>query len=113
MEILDFCFFSIILIFVLPNIDRAISRCVLEYFRTFQICWIVILRSLVIMINQYIDFLHYLVKRLTKYPTIIWANLAIFTCLFFVNEIIKTIFRGDHDTYFRNYSKVLNECSIS
>ena len=60
-----------------------------DYFRTFRYCWNKTLKSLVIMVVKYIDFLNELVVLLTQYPNCIYFCITIIILVQIVYNILR------------------------
>jgi hypothetical protein len=82
---------KIILLLSFFRLCSLVETCVLEYFKTFVICWNLILKYFSKMILKYIDFLKILVIRMTSYPFCIFGTISIFISLFFVYKIISIL----------------------
>ena len=86
----------ILLIFIIilltnKNISDAVIILVSDYFYTFRYCWNNTLKSMTVMINNYIFFLNNMVICLTSYPNNIIMCIASIILFYIVFKIIKII----------------------
>lgn len=65
---------AIVLLF--SKLCDTVLQSVMGYFHTFTTCWKAALDSLTTMIVRYIDFLEFLVKSLTSFPTVIYCSIT-------------------------------------
>jgi len=64
------------MIVIINKICDIVLACVLQYFKTFEVCWTTILECLQILIIKYIDFLTNLVKSFLEYPACLYASIT-------------------------------------
>ena len=80
---------------LMNNIVMVVYLLVMEYFKTFRYCWIVILNALVMLIYGYYDLLKLLITSFLSYPTsyysIFGLAIALFGCYYIVKELIKKL----------------------
>jgi hypothetical protein len=75
----------------LDKIVETVQFLVYQYFITFRYCWYYILYALIKMIDRYIDFLQYMVGKLTSYPFCIYGSICVLICMVCACYIIKVI----------------------
>lgn len=80
---------------LMNNIVMVVYLLVMEYFKTFRYCWLVILNALVILIYGYYDLLKLLITSFLSYPTIYYSifglAIALFGSYYIVKEFIKKV----------------------
>ena len=76
---------------LMNNIVFVVYFLVMEYFKTFRFCWLVILDTLILLIYGYFDLLKLLITSILSYPAIYYSIIGLAIALFGSYYIVKVL----------------------